>query len=243
MDNLAESTVYSTNDYDKFKKIQGNRLEAKSHIRHLIQSYEVNPDLARTRPILVTKAFEIIDGQHRFEASRALGLPVYYMIGHNIDIRTARHLNAIQRSWNLQDYMNSFISTGEAQYVKLAELLEEYPIPLGRMLHYCSGSTGHVVTRQFKSGTFKIMKDKELLLYRLGVLKEMEQYIEFWNDGYLAAAMLTIFKNNYEFDADRFIAKLKGANMQKQANTSDFLREIERVYNWHQPDGKNDRLF
>lgn len=243
-DNLAESTIYSTTDYSKFKKIQGNRPESKQHTRHLIQSFDANPELARTRPILVTKDWEIIDGQHRFAACQALGLPIYYTVGHNIDIATARLLNANQRSWQLKDYLASYIASGNPVYLKIQEYWDEYPLPLSALLIYLSGFQANQLGRSFRNGTFKIMKDKDLMLMRLDDLKDMSQYVDFWTDGVLAKAYLNIRRGNKDFDQDRFMDKLKFANMQRKSNTQDYMREIERIYNWNvKSEDKVMRLF
>lgn len=239
---LPESTIYSTLDYEKFKYIDGNRIVSKAHLRTLISSFNNHPDLARSRPILVNSSFEIIDGQHRFEASRALSLPVYYTISNNIDISTARLLNAAQRGWNLRQYLDSYVATGHQQYIHFSEMLEEFPIPMTMLMIYMAGYQGHNLRRQFKEGTFKMMKDKELVRDRLEKLKDFSQYYEFWSDDGLCIAFFKVLKME-GYDHDRMLRKMKEANMQRQVNQRDYLRELERVYNWHITNDKNYLWF
>lgn len=80
---LAEATIYSTRKYDKFSYIEGNRKPTHDHVRQLIGSFSDNNSLVATRPVLVNDKFQVIDGQHRFEACRALDLPIYYIIGQS----------------------------------------------------------------------------------------------------------------------------------------------------------------
>lgn len=232
MDHIAESTIYSTKDYNKFKLIQGNRPKSKGHIRHLIQSFDSNPDLARTRPILVNEKFEIIDGQHRYEACLSLGIPVYYTAAKNVDVSTARLLNANQRAWKLVDFLNSFVSSGSEQYIKLQGLWEEYPIPLSTLMVYAAGHKNRALRQQFRNGTFKLMKDKELLMHRLDSLREIAEHFQYWKDGGFAEAYFSVYANP-DFEPDRLLDKLKQTKFERQTTTMDYLREIERVYNFN----------
>ena len=56
-----------------FKKIKGNRIVNKSNLNAIITSMEQQQLVS---PIMINEKFEIIDGQHRFEACKELGLPV-----------------------------------------------------------------------------------------------------------------------------------------------------------------------
>jgi hypothetical protein len=241
-DTLAESTIYSTKDYDKFELVQGNRTVSASHLRTLIQSFDANPELAQTRPVLINKQFEVIDGQHRLAACRALGQPVYYMIAANLDINTARHLNATQRGWTLRQYLDSFVATGNTQYVQFAEMLEEFPIPLTAMMIYLSGHSRTHQRKSFKAGTFKLSKDKTLGRERLEMLRDFSMHVDFWSDDGLAMAFWDILRVP-EYDHARMLNKLKTAQMQRQATKVDYLRELERVYNFNSGEVARTRLF
>lgn len=239
---IAESTIYSTQDYDKFNFIDGNRTVSKSHLRTLISSLSNAPDLARTRPILVNSAFEIIDGQHRFEASKALNIPVYYTVANNINIATARTLNAAQRGWTVKQFLDSFVASGAPQYIKFAEILEEFPLPLYDLMIYLSGHQGKALGKSFKNGDFKIMKDKELAMDRLEKLRDLAAYIDFWRDDGMCMAFLGVIKRP-DYDHDRMCSHMKMAGMKRQATQRDYLRELERVYNWNIKNPENFARF
>lgn len=230
---LAEMTIYSTRQYDKFKILDGNRVVSKSHFRHLVASLSDKPELAATRPVLVNAKFEVVDGQHRLEACRALGLPIYYIKAANIDITTARLLNATQRGWSLKDFLDSYVASASPQYVKFAELQEEYPLPTTVLAIYCVGTQNDSITRNFRNGSFKIMKDKDLLTYRLESLKTLAPYVPFWNEQRFALAIHALLKTT-DFDPNRLVDRLThGAKIERQASTRDYLREIEKAYNYN----------
>lgn len=240
---LAEATIYSTRKYDKFSYIEGNRKPTHDHVRQLIGSFSDNNSLVATRPVLVNDKFQVIDGQHRFEACRALDLPIYYIIGHNIDISHARQLNATQMGWKLKNFLDSYVASGAEQYIKFAEIQQEYPLPISTLLPYVCGYAGTNLTQNFRNGSLMIMKDKTLMYYRLDGLKSLAPYVSFWATNHIAQAYFGIIANSDNFDPERLVHKLQqGAKLDYQTGVMNFKREIERVYNWGQ---KTDvvRLF
>lgn len=82
--------VYETYDYDKFHIMEkGNR--DIDHDKKIALS--MKEDFLFS-PILVNEKMEIIDGQNRFFASKALGKPIYYIIKNGYGIREVRILNS-----------------------------------------------------------------------------------------------------------------------------------------------------
>lgn len=68
--------IHKSYNYNDFSFINGNRNVVKSKVGKLIKSIK-QLDLTMYNPILVTKTGKIVDGQHRFEACKELGLPIY----------------------------------------------------------------------------------------------------------------------------------------------------------------------
>ena len=64
--------VQQTKDYDLLKNIDGNRSINQLHVKRLSNSM-MNKHLIS--PIIVNEKYQIIDGQHRFEASKILTYP------------------------------------------------------------------------------------------------------------------------------------------------------------------------
>lgn len=76
-----------TSNYSRFKHLNGNRNIVEPHLRRLIKSIQENGWLENS-PVLVNQKYEIIDGQHRFEACKTLGLPIEYMVVYDEDLST-----------------------------------------------------------------------------------------------------------------------------------------------------------
>ena len=65
--------IKSTTDYNKFRKLNGNRPVRPNHVKRIVESMQ--KQLLPTF-IEVNEHYEIIDGQHRIEALKELELPV-----------------------------------------------------------------------------------------------------------------------------------------------------------------------
>jgi len=74
---MTISQVQTTMDYSMFKPIDGNRNKNELHIARLKTSMALNYLFT---VIIVNEKYEIIDGQHRFECIKDLGLPLYYIM-------------------------------------------------------------------------------------------------------------------------------------------------------------------
>lgn len=119
---MAIGYIYETNDYNKFKKLEGNR-DAKA-ARKVIQSIETVGYVMS--PILVNEKMEVIDGQNRLEALRQLNLPVHYIVQSGIGLEECRSMNTGRSNWTTVDYVYSFAEAGNKSYQRLASLVRSY---------------------------------------------------------------------------------------------------------------------
>lgn len=74
------NVVQQTQEYDKFSLLSANRDISKGHVQSLKASIEKLGNITEKVPIIVNQNLEIIDGQHRFQALKELGLPVFYIV-------------------------------------------------------------------------------------------------------------------------------------------------------------------
>ena len=116
--------VLQTNDYAVFKHIEGNRVINKLHVNRLKQSFQKEYLLS---PIIVNQEMQIIDGQHRFEAAKDLGLPIRYFICNDYGLTQVQILNANTSNWKKIDYLNAYCDLGKEQYLLLRKFMQSYP--------------------------------------------------------------------------------------------------------------------
>src|SRR5437868_13330592 len=94
-----------TTDYEKFVFRKDNRAKiCKEHVDRLIKSIKIT-NLLQWRPIEVNSAMEVLDGQHRLLAAKALGVPIYYKVIDNATPESIILMN-VHKNWGMGDYLN-----------------------------------------------------------------------------------------------------------------------------------------
>lgn len=116
--------IKSTKDYNKFKKLIGNRNVTETRINKILQSIAKVGYISN--PIIVNERMEVIDGQGRLAALERLGLPVEYIVQQGVGIDECISMNLHQTNWNLMNYIVSFASRKNENYIKLLKLSRDY---------------------------------------------------------------------------------------------------------------------
>lgn len=232
----AESTVQVTTNYSLFKYIESNRTVNKSHVQHLISSFEANPELVKTRPILVNESMEVIDGQHRLQACMTLHIPVYYMVASGTNVESAQLMNALQRGWSVIDFARSFaLNRNNADRAKVyktfLQLYEEYRFPVTLLIMFCEQRKRTNYTASFKRGEFFI-KDEELTRAQLNMVEEIMEVVprDIKNKYTFSHALFTILRHP-DYDHERMLKKLRSKQITPQFEMTSYLRELEKIYN------------
>lgn len=147
--------ILETTDYDKFVLVNANREIVKPHLKKLIASIQ-RKNMLNICPIIVSSSFEIIDGQHRLEAARALETPLYYIVGDDLEHEDIISLNNVKLSWTLMDYINFYTIKKKPDYVSFSKMLNQYrdlTVPCALML---ISKDGRPRTEFVKSGNIDI---------------------------------------------------------------------------------------
>jgi len=165
-DSKVNSEVMYSSDYDKFYILEQNRVVNDNHVSELVVSIQNSGQLT---PIIINEKFEIIDGQHRFDACKILKIPVMYLISYKTSIKEVILMNNTQKSWKLPDYLRSFSHNdwhNHETYQKVDKFMREHDLKLTTCIVLLSegtgsgGSTGTALAGQglmsFRKGTYKI---------------------------------------------------------------------------------------
>lgn len=115
-----------TTNYDQFDFLPGNREVNKSNIDKIINSIR-NHGYVGT-PILVNKDFLILDGQHRFEALKQLGMPIPYEF-RDFDLKAIQDINSASKKWSILDHVKSLASLGHDEYCKILKYIDLSGLP------------------------------------------------------------------------------------------------------------------
>jgi hypothetical protein len=89
-------TIYRSHDYGQFKFLIKNRAINNPNVTKLVEENRKKFNL-HNYPIIVTRRFQIIDGQHRFEASKIIKSPVYYIIDES-NLGSAKDIMTVNRA-------------------------------------------------------------------------------------------------------------------------------------------------
>ena len=97
-------TIHVTYDYSLFTTFPLNRKAEKS--QKLVRSIS-RADLTPYTPILVDKNMAIIDGQHRVQACKKLGLPIFFVVAKDdVDTSLAIQLLQEQTVWRMSEFLH-----------------------------------------------------------------------------------------------------------------------------------------
>lgn len=232
-------SVYETYNYEMFKFLDGNRCTSKGHVKDIANSMA---EMYLVSPVIINGGYYIIDGQHRFEAARKLGLPVRYIIDQKAGLRAVQLLNAKSKDWVPNDYMESYIKEGSIEYVGYKSFYQKYKLPHVICQALLSGSFACKTTaKRFNNGEFKINTLDFAEKVGCLVLESMQYYEGSKRRSYVFAIAQLMKKSN--FNEKEFLRKLKAqrAKMYDCAKTVQYIELIEHIYNYRNKNKVNLR--
>lgn len=227
--------IYKTTDYGQFKTIEGNRDILPRHVKSLIKSISLHNRLEQ-HPISVNDEMEVIDGQHRLAAAEALGVPIHYTIKTGDGLTQVQGLQ-VQRSWTLRDYLESYASLGDTDYLLLKQFVDYHNAPISMSVILLMGfGHGDKPKEMFKNGEFQVLKLGEAtaviemanLFLPVVVMPSMVRLGSF-----LQAIKQLIDAGVSPKRMKQKIAMWKGV-IYPQPSSREYLRIIEDIYNWKQ---------
>jgi hypothetical protein len=164
----TESTqkVFFTNDYARFRMINGNRQLNEGKIKRIIREISEGNDMLRYYPIQAKEnvdRLDILDGQHRFWICKHLKRPVYYiLITENKTMTDIAKVNSNVEKWKSADFINCYVQLGNENYKLLQDFQDKYCISLSvTLLMLSKGNPGvegshPEIGESFKDGSFQV---------------------------------------------------------------------------------------
>jgi hypothetical protein len=183
-------------------------------------------------PGLVNKHGDLVDGQHRNEACRILGLPFYYTVIDG-DVSDVQSLNHNVKKWTNVDFLKSFCDMGIQDYIIYRDFRETYKLD-----HQVSvallggGGDSNKRTQVFNSGAFKIGNLANAIKIADFILRIKEFYAGYNRRSFVSAMVQVI--NQTDFDMDTFLHKLKiqQTRMVDCAKIDEYVTLIKKIYNY-----------
>ena len=233
---VSNTNIYYSSDYKSFKKITGNRQLNETKIKHIIQDIDKGLDMLRYCPIVVAKDLSIIDGQHRFQVCKILKKPVYFVIADEITLAQIASINSRTERWKPMDFVECYAECGNAQYVKLKKIINEYDLPVSSALHvlsngYSSNQRTQKLKKTFEEGNFTIQYEEEAVR----IINYALRFDRFSGNrsGAFLDAIAYLFKQNL-FDEEVMMTKyqLIPETLTPQSGRKAYLVKLEEIYNY-----------
>lgn len=201
--------IKSTQNYGQFKRYPRNRSVSPGRLVDEIRS---NNHLS-SHPIVVNEDMYIIDGQHRLEAARYLGLPIYYLVCAGLkeeDIPVCQNLTP----WNLYDWLH--FHKENAHYNLLWIICEKWPVykqRINQLLTFFGATSNTNQTRDYRAGKFRLKHPPEKCLKMFqDYLECMEVCIKLSGEKLLIRSFgLALFNliEKDDFEVEEFIRKAR----------------------------------
>lgn len=151
-----KGNVYITDEFGKFKTIEGNRADIDRRVKNIEKSVEQVGYLPV--PIVVNENMEIIDGQAHYHFCKRTNTPITFCIVRGLTVNECIALNIASSNWRLVDYIKSFADRGNENYIMLQNLIETSPYTLYPTLWALLKSTSGFTTA-IKRGNLIVTKE------------------------------------------------------------------------------------
>lgn len=228
-----QSNVLKTKNYDKFKLMGGNRKTNPTNLNQIIKSMEEKQLMI---PILVNEKFEIIDGQHRFQACKYLGLPVYYIVQQGYDINDVIRANVNGgRKWYDTDYLHMYCEENDERYLRVKKILESFSITSNdfiKILAQLQNKRTTMLKEEFRSGTLSLEGIDSVVSF-LMALESFKDFKHYKQSVFITAFQRLYFKEGYNHELMERKIQVHGHYLTRQRSADDYLALLcNRVYSF-----------
>tara|TARA_R110002153_G_scaffold5624_1_gene26165 strand:+ start:202 stop:915 length:714 start_codon:yes stop_codon:yes gene_type:complete len=221
--------IQKSKNYEIFKTLQGNRELNISHKEKLKKSFKQNYLIS---PIIINEKYEIIDGQHRFNAARDLGYPVYYILINGYSLEEVKMLNTNSKNWKREDYLNAYCDLGFEEYIKFKKFYNDIKeFTIGSAERIAAGHQSDNMS-DFRNGKFKFADVLDAYDTAQKILMFKPYYKGFNRNTFVGAVMRLIKNENYNHSQMIHKLSLNPSVLVDCANTSQYVLLLEDVYNY-----------
>lgn len=239
-----ENNIHYTEELGRFKLLDYNRDIIQKHVEKIANSV-LKIGYLSANPIIVSRDGYVIDGQHRLEACKKLGIGIYYIIAEDVDsfCKTTDAivaLNASARLWTLTDYVKFYSENGNKNYIRLNNFMNTYSIDAGPATAFITAGNSFIgnngdYSRRFKAGEF-ICTDEDYIKAAIA-LEAVRKILHAGNLPFsrnVYGALLSMFKRNNKFSWKKMTEKAERYRDKLYQCTSKekYIEMFSEVYNY-----------
>lgn len=240
-DDPNPAQCYATKDYSIFKPMDGNRDISEKHVKTLVSSMR-RDNLIKYQTVTVNEKLEVVDGQHRLEACKRLGIHVHYKIKKGSDYKTAGILNHASEEWKFLNYLENFAINNHQDYIKLEAFQSKYNVSLKRLGYLFSKEQKKIFDEDFRTGDFKLIDNLDEIIKQIDKINEIITYLDtiilidnkkFLNtDNFWRALYVLLMEKDIEIDKFKEKLSIKYQSIRQMSGYKDYLRLLTDIYNW-----------
>lgn len=227
------NVVYMTYEYERFKKIAGNRSLNKKNLKRLEESMKKKQ---LEIPITVNEKMEIVDGQHRFYVCKKLEIPVYFILVHEYGVKEVIQANTVSEKWKTSDFIDSHSGMENKEYEFLNHIINKGVVKtstLETIISKVTGKKNNEIKEEIHSGELKLTigQKSEVLEFISSILKFGE------GKKYRSRAFILTYIEMYFFDGidrarlEKLLVKNKESRIGDYITKEMYLKEFTRIYN------------
>jgi hypothetical protein len=231
-------TIHTTKEYHLFKSIGGNRDVNQLHLTRLRKAIKLNYLFT---VIVVNEHYEIIDGQHRFEVIKELGLPLNYVVCEGYGVVEVQQLNQNSKNWTMDDFLEGYCSLGKKDYIIYREFKNKHGFGHSECLYMLTGNTNGQLTKLFTDG-FLVISSLKDANYKAELIHKIAPYYNGNKRRCFIYSILQLLKNK-NFDFNEFLHKLsiQPTTLVDCVDTKQYVALIEDIYNFRRREKVNLR--
>ena len=230
----AKFEVGITKDYSLFKFFNYNRAIKRANLKEIKKAIQKR---GLIMPILVTKDFKVIDGQHRLLALQELEMEVHYVIAHDYVSNDVEEVNNVGSNWDVRARVNNLAEHGDPDCIRLLELYKTWghTFSEGTINDAFNVNLGHS-TKEIKSKTYTMNEElgdrvlsNALLMTEITSKARQTKFVR---------ALKVIMVENDNFDINILRANAENKKLNVYNSQHDIQNEIIMVYNYYTRDDK-----
>jgi hypothetical protein len=225
----------TTQDYSLFELAKNRSINSKE-VEKKRKSIE---KIGLQSPIIVNRSYEIVDGQHRFEALKQLNMPIDFLISYNWkkEEDTAT-INNTQKGWNTENWAEFRASQGNKQIKEALELAKNYSrLTDGKMsvttaLEMLSSAKGFGISKLMKRGDYEYNHEMAQEIYQiLNIISEYPNSLRNPYNQKMVRAMKVI-KHDLGYINKKAIRRMASKNfIVSYNNEGDLVKYLKKIYN------------
>jgi len=214
-----------SNKYEMFRLMPNNRSINNALVKSLVKSIQ-EIGYIDARPIIVDNSFTIIDGQHRFEACKQLGLPIIYDISEADAHKTMIALNSSQKIWSMANYVESWANAGLECYAHVVEFENKYKLGMSNAITICITGRGNNALWIKQGREFTPNPNGETIAL---FLLQCKLWIGFYKAHKFVTAVTALFAKTTPSNCRKILDNIP--SLSEQPNHAAYVRCFENILN------------